>query len=206
DLSLGQREDKAWYLMPAKPAAIAAASPIPAFSIRIATTGITSLQPTIVATKVVPADPDSIAVGKPFPVVVTVANTGGMGGLGLLLTKLDHQIVDARLSPLLSPGETATVLITVPAPAHGGVLELEVNDNFQPVTVQGPAASGTASAASAAADLASLQAQIAQMQQDLVTLKSGGAVVKQQGAPALAPVALLGAMLVVALAVRRRAE
>jgi hypothetical protein len=203
DLTMAQREDKGWYLMPAKPAAVAAASPIPAFSIRIATAGLTSLQPNIVATSVVPATPDAIAVGKSFPIVATVANTGGTGGLGLLVTKLDHQIVDARLSPLLSPGETATLLITVPAPSHGGILELEVNDNFQPVSVQGGTVNATAAAPSG--ELAALQAQVAQLQQQLLTLQSGGAV-KQQGAPALAPLAVLGALVVVALAVRRRAE
>jgi hypothetical protein len=113
-------------------------------------------------------------------------------------------VVDVRMTPKLSPGEVTKILVTLPGPLRGGVQQLEVNDVVSAVSVKG--ASGSSAASAGSGDLAALQSQLAELQAKVAALQAGGSVVKTQGAPGMAPLALLASLVLVAFAVRRRSE
>jgi hypothetical protein len=121
------------------------------------------------------------------------------------MTRLDGRVVDVRMTPRLSPGEATKILVTLPGPLRGGVQQLEVNDVVSAISVKGASGSSAASAAGSG-DLAALQSQLAELQGKVAALQAGGSVVKTQGAPGMAPLALLASLVLVAFAVRRRSE
>jgi hypothetical protein len=163
-MSLLQRDDKAFYLVPsAAPkcgvldasaaatwatapsaslkvcdeagAAIYKNQPLPTGSIRL--TGLTVAQPSIGPSQVTIANPEAWKAGDSVSVVVQVQNTGSAPGTGLLIARLGGRIVDARMTPVLSPGEKATVVESFRVPSDfGGSMEFAVNDYFTVVAVK----------------------------------------------------------------------
>lgn len=214
---VAEREDKGWYLFTQDSACCFSAlpvtatstlrpgTPLPVNAIRISSPGLFSLQPSIIVTGAELANPDGAEAGKPMPVIVTMTNNGATAGYGVLVTKLDKQIVDVRMSPLLSPGEFTKTILTVAQVPYGGQQELEVNDVFLPISVKGTTAATTPSSASGT-DVAALQAQIATMQSRLATLEASGVEpTVAKGSPSVAPLAAFGCLAAVALILRRRA-
>ncbi len=139
-----------------------------------------------------------VAPGQPFQVKVTVKNTGKATGAGLVETSIDDVVVDGRGTPSLEPNGAATLTLTLLAPVAPGRHVVRVGTYADFLEVAGePAAS---SAAAAAGDLSDVEARLA-------ALEAGrGEVVKAQGSPGAAPLAALGALVAVVLALRRRAE
>lgn len=211
---VAEREDKGWYLMStdsiccfsALPvtatSTIRPGTPVPVSAIRIGVRDTFSLQPGITVTAAELANPDAAEAGQPLPVIVTVTNNGATAGSGVLVTKLDKVIVDVRMSPWLSPGEVVKTIITVAKVPTAGQQELEVNEVFLPVSVAGgvdglPAAGGP--------DVAELHAELAELHARLDAVEASGAVaIQKQGSPSVGPVAALGVLATVALALRRR--
>ena len=204
--TISEREDKGWYLVPVSVAAgtlVAANSALPVGSLRLGILTTFGLQPNAIPTGVELAAPDDIEAGKSFPMIVTVTNTGARSGQGVVLTKIDGQVADVRLSPVLSPGESTKILVSAIAP-HGGLLAIDVNDIFTSATAKGEATT-TSSASAANADLVNL---VHDLQARLSVLESqdGVAAAQAKGSPSLAPLAALGALFGVALLLRRRVD
>lgn len=205
-----EREDKGWYLMTtdslcclnAVPATatstILAGTPLPVNAIRLGVRDTFSLQPSIIVTGAELANADAAEAGKPLPVIVTITNNGAAAGYGVLVTKLDKQIVDVRMSPLLSPGESTKTIVTVAKVPYGGQQELEVNDVFVPIAVKGPAAASAPTAGGVTA------AEVQDLKDRVAALEASRTSVSKQGSPGIAPVASLGALVAVALVLRRR--
>ncbi len=205
-LTVVEREDKGWYLVPVAASTSMSNLPLPVNSIRVvteplATANIFTLQPSVIATDASLANPSAASVGQPLPIIATILNSGASFGPGVLVTKLDGQIVDVRLTPILNPTEITKVLIIVPAPlvTHGGTIKLEVNDVVAAITIDG-------SSAAAAGDISGLQTQVTQLQARLVALEAnrGAPVAVSKGSASLAPLALMGVLALGALGLRRR--
>lgn len=207
-----EREDKGWYLVPVTAASVPANTLIPVNSIRLGLTGTTNLQPDVKPLTITVGNPDILRADDDFQVTVQITNGGTQAGQGILVTKLDGQLVDAKLTPLLSPGENGVALLKVHAPSWvSGATKLTVNDLFQVVSFQ-----GGSSTAPSGGDLSALQSQINDLKAQVAALKSAasttssaaatGSAIKTQGSPSMAPVAMVGGLLAVALVARRRAE
>jgi hypothetical protein len=219
--ALEEREGGSYYIIPEAPAGsdatgasagLAAGTPyqfkqqnVPANSIRIGTASSFTLQPNVMPSAVALTSPDDAQAGVPLNILVTVTNSGADAGQGVLMTRLDGRVVDVRMTPKLSPGEVTKILVTLPGPLRGGVQQLEVNDVVSAISIKG-AAGASAASATGSGDLAALQSQLAELQAKVAALQAGGSVVKTQGAPGMAPLALLASLVLVAFAVRRRSE
>jgi len=97
-----------------------------------------------------------------FQVQVTVQNAGKGYGVGLLASRFDQSFADARLTPVIRPGEIRDLVVPLVAPKGGGMFALRINDLFQVITVAG--ANGTVPTADEtdlAGRLASLEARLA---------------------------------------------
>lgn len=203
---LAEREDKVWYLMPGKQAvaaettAVAATvggivsaldkrfllgQDIPANSIRLGITGATVAQPSVQVLGLQLANPDGVVAGKSFAVLVEYTNKGKAAGPGLIIIRINKQIVDARMTGVLAPGESGTMAVLLTAPAEGGTLELEANDVFRMVGVEGGITEHLA-----APDTSALEARIANLEAQLA--KPTPLKANASGAGILLVVALLG--------------
>lgn len=146
--SYEEREGGVFYIVPSASGTALTNQPVPVNAIRVGPINSFTLQPNVIPTTVTPGDADHIVAGKATQIIVTVTNTGTGAGPGVLFTKLAGQLVDARITPWLSPGEATTVLVTftVPESLHGA-LGLGVNDAFSVVSVLPPTASASTSQA-----------------------------------------------------------
>lgn len=199
-----EREDGQWLWVPsAAPTTLPKGIIPPLDSIRITT--ITPAVPDIRVTGISVATPEIVA-GTPFNVLAEVTNAGKLAGTGLVLSKLDGRLVDARATPLLGAGEKATMLLSIRA-ENPGTVNLGVNDIFDVIEVTGEASAsaGTASTAALEAKIAALEARLAALEAQPAT---GSAPLQVQGAtakaksPAVEPILLL--LLIGALVLTRR--
>ena len=188
-LQIAEREDKAVFVVPT---GVPRGGAIPINSVRLGPTGQAFNAPNIQATKIELASSAPIEAGKSFNVVVTVTNGGSGGGVGLLVTRVDSAIVDARLSMPVSAGASDRLTIPVTAPCSGSQT-LKVNDGFLVISVAGdtPCAAGSVDTAALDARLRALESK-------------AGINVASAGAPGLAPVALLAVLALGATVLRRR--
>ncbi|MES2154179.1 MAG: hypothetical protein V4510_03500 [bacterium] len=209
-MTLVQRDDKIWYLVPAAAApangAVTKNTAIPVNSIRLSNAA--SLQPNVVALGITLGNAAMMQAGQQVSIIVPVQNNGAWMGVGLLVTKIADRIVDARLTPLLSPTDKANVLVsfTIPADISGSV-ELAVNDVFQVVSVKpadAPAGLANVAGPDTAATIATLQARIDALEAKSDAPHTAAAQPVLARTPALDPVVLVGALCVVALLLRRR--
>lgn len=201
--TLAEREDKGWYLMPTNTTSTGLLLPVK--SIRVGLAGTTTLQPGITVTAFELGNPDAVEAGTPFPVVVTIANTGPQAGVGLVITKVDKQLADVRMSPLLAPGEQTKVIVNVLAP-HSGALDLEVNDLFHVINAKGAPATPPTTASDPGltpAQVAELQARVAALE-TRVANSGNDEVVEAKGSPGVAGIATLAALVLVGAVLRRR--
>lgn len=199
-MSLVEREGNGWYIIPAA-VGFAAQQAIPVNSIRIGIVGAYNQQPLINPSTI--TLPDTLpAAGETMKITVKFSNDGTGAGVGLLVTKVDGQIVDARLTPLLAPNEGSQVVIPVPLPEHGGRILLSVGDSKVNLDIEGPAKS-TTSLAPASAD-ADLEARVAQLERDLADAQVERAAASATGIPAVTPLATMGLLGLAVLALRRR--
>jgi hypothetical protein len=166
----------------------------PLDSVRLNT--ITPAVPDIRVTNINIATPE-IQAGSKFTVIADLTNAGKLAGIGLVLSRLDGQIVDARATPLLGAGEKGSMLLTLTAD-QPGTQNLAVNDLFAVIEVTGEATSGgmadSASVAQLEAKIAALEARLASLESTASTDSSG---IQVQGAaqnarsPGVEPLALL---------------
>jgi hypothetical protein len=133
--SVVQREDKAWYLVPMT-AGFAKGSLIPEKSIRLQPAK--ALRPDVLVSKVEAAN-TTVREGEPLALRVGLENKGTGAGVGLVLVRVDGQILDAQLSPWLLSGEKTTVDMGVKAPAPAGNHTLRIGGHSVEVQVIGPA-------------------------------------------------------------------
>ncbi len=214
-MTLVQRDDKIWYLVPAAatPAngAVTKNTAIPVLSIRLSNTA--QPQANVQPTAIVLGNPDLVQAGKGVSIVVPVLNGGSWTGPGLLVTKLGGQIVDARMTPILSPTESTNVVVTFTIPAAmAGTQELSVNDIFQVISVKGtaapaavPSTSGSLNQEQLGQTIATLQARIDALESKQPSGGSANPVLASAASPGFEPVLFAGALVAVALVARRRA-
>lgn len=81
----------------------------------------------------------TISAGQAYQVFVAVKNADKVTGSGLLETRIDGLLVDARGTPTLAPGESATLAITLVAPVTPGYLELDVGGVKETLPIEGVA-------------------------------------------------------------------
>lgn len=210
--SLVEREGNGWYFIPAAPAGApfsAAQQPIPVNSLRIGIVGLNSQQPLVNPSAI--ALPEAApAAGATYKIAVKFSNDGTGSGAGLLVTKLDGTIVDARMTPILAPQEVGQAIIPVPLPAHGGRMLLQIGETKLNLDVEGPAASPTLSLEGAAPSTLALDARIAALEAQLAALQADDespvdARASTNGIPSLAPSLVLAVLAAVLLVLRRRA-
>ena len=204
--SLVEREGNGWYFIPNSVAGApfsAAQQPIPANSLRVGLAGTGTPQPAVVpSTVTLPAG--SPQAGETYKITVKFSNDGAGVGPGLLVTKLDGVIVDARLTPMLAPGETGQVIIPVPLPEHGGEMMLAVGDSKVRLDVHGPAKA----ASLAAVDTSGLETRIAELERQLAERDARVDAAEADianGVPGLAPTMAVATLLGCVLLLRRRA-
>jgi hypothetical protein len=216
-----EREGGPWYLVPSSggcsftaatgawtlPTFGAANTALPVHAVRLGVPnpqGQPSVQPTRIE---LPPTADYTA-GKNLGFTVRVANEGTFAGAGLLVVRLDGAIVDARMTPVLSPQETGALNFKVELPEHGGEVELAVNEMEVKLDVAGPvAAAGTTDDAQAAA-LEQLEQKVAQLEARLAAQEpvvEAATPPSTASTPGLTPVLLLVGMAVVAMMRRRKA-
>jgi hypothetical protein len=208
--SLVERDDSVWFMI----SHAAAAAPydvkgalVLADSIRINANAL--LQP---AFKVLKLDMDStnLPAGSSFTAKAEVQNSGKGSGMGIVISKVNGLIVDAQITPYMSPSEKVTMTVKGFLPLSGTMAAFEVGDQFKQITiVNGTAASGTSNE-DLATRLAALEAEIALLKaaEGTTTGDATGSIkAKQADAVSESPspsfvwlVALIG----VALLVRRR--
>lgn len=107
--------------------------------------------------------PSAPVAGKPFQVSVEVRNDGKGLSAGLISTKVANNVVDARMSPVLAPGEKATLVMTLVAPDAAGPATVTVGDVNIQVPVEAPAS------ARATAEVTTLQQQVGDLQAKLAS-------------------------------------
>jgi MYXO-CTERM domain-containing protein len=194
--SLVEREGNGWYLIPAS-AGFAAQQAIPVNSLRIGLVGSGNQQPLVAVSSVsLPAEPPQ--AGESYKVVAKYSNDGTGSGAGLLVTKVDDAIVDARMTPVLGPGEVGQVLIAVPMPAHGGPIVLAIGDSKVRLDVEGP--QPAAGQADLAARVAQLEARLASPSPSPATEAKAASV----GADGPLPLTVLALLVLGAIGLRRR--
>lgn len=169
-MSLVQRDDKSFYFVPAPAAPVAGFlpknSPIPPNSIRLSANP--PLQPQLLALSLAQGSAGDIEAGKDFAVAATVTNGGTAAGAGIIVTKVNGLLADARMSPVLGPGETATFLIPLTAPAAAGPLTIKVND----ATMVAVAKGGAAAPPAPSAEVQALQGAVADLESRLHNLEA----------------------------------
>lgn len=196
-----ERDDKAVFLVTKN--SWLAGSAIPSGSVRLGPLGQTFVFPDIQGSKLELASTDPIQAGKDFSVIVTLRNGGAGGGQGVVVSRINGQIVDARMSPPISAGALYPVVIPIRAPAYAGTYELKINDGFLPVTVTGPAApSGTSSSA----DVQNLQQRVADLEARLASSGTpAGATTSHSSPSSFDTIGMLGMLgLALAFAINRR--
>lgn len=202
--SLAEREDKGWYLIPSASGKAVKDLPVPVKAIRIGLQGTVAPQP-LIQPSGLELPSESPVAGEAYKFTVRYSNDGATAGPGLLVTRVNGAIVDARLTPWLNPGQPSAQLIAIEAPEHGGPMRLDVNGYKVTLYVSGePATEHAATTAATAA----LEARIAALEAALATAAPAApATVKSasvQDAPGLMPFTLLALLAIGALAVRRR--
>jgi hypothetical protein len=162
-LTLVEREDKGWYLVPsATPASTITTSwagltantgydatnevwnlffnaavlrngEIPVNSIRVGLAGTVALQPRVVVTG---ADLPigTVRADEEFAITVRYHNTGNAAGQGVVMTRMDGIVVHAFMTPILAPGQAGEARIKVHA-LEAGNPKVEVGEwsSFLPV-------------------------------------------------------------------------
>lgn len=201
-----EREDGQWLWAPSSSSTMLLKGTIPPLdSVRLNT--ITPSVPDIRVTGINVATPEIVA-GSNFNVLADVTNAGKLAGTGLVLSKLDGTIVDARASPLLGAGEKTTMLLTVHATSPG-TASLAINDLFAVIEVggEGTAADGS-TRASLEAKIAALEARLAALEAQPTT---SGSDLQVQGStqaksPGVEPILLLVTLGALVFLVRRRGQ
>lgn len=212
-----EREGGPWYVVPSSggcswaaatgawtaPTFGGANTAIPLHAVRLGVPnpqGQPNIQPTRIQ---LPTGADYTA-GKTLSFTTRVANEGAFAGTGLIVVRLGGEIVDVRLSPVLSPLETATLSFKVELPQHGGEVELAVNEMEVKLDIAGP----LAPSGDATAQLAALTQKIAELETRLASQTQGsGANVAVAKSPGLEFAGFLAALAVGLVAMRsRRAE
>jgi hypothetical protein len=206
-----QRDDKQWFWAAATTVAgVAKNALVPTDSVRISK--IDPWVPTFSVVSIA-VTTEQVMAGQPFNVLVEVKNGGKIGGPGLLVTRLDDTIMDAKLTNPISAGDSAKVVIAINAPRTPGSYALKVNEVFQIIEVQGDAATGSPGAtdtASLQSRIATLEARLAQLEADKATNGTSihAASVADQRAKAKSPglemVVLLAALAAAAVVLRRK--
>jgi hypothetical protein len=191
-----ERDDKAVFLVPGGAGTIAQGGAISSGSVRMGPVGQAFVFPNIQATRITLASTDPVQAGQPFNVLVDLLNGGSGGGSGLLVTKMDDTIIDARMSVPVSAGQTDRMSWAVTIPC-GGVHELKANDGFLVVSVEGLECNATSAASMT--ELADLQARLAALE------ASEAPALAKQGSPGFAPLAAFGTLAAIAMLLRRRA-
>jgi hypothetical protein len=155
-------------------------------------------------------DSTNLPAGSSFTAKAEVQNSGKGSGMGIVISKVNGLIVDAQITPYMSPSEKVTMTVKGFLPLSGTMAAFEVGDQFKQITiVNGTAASGTSNE-DLATRLAALEAEIALLKaaEGTTTGDATGSIkAKQADAVSESPspsfvwlVALIG----VALLVRRR--
>lgn len=126
-------------------------------------------------------DSTTIPAGDSFTAKAEVQNTGKAAGVGLIVSKVNGILVDAVVSPVLGPGEKATVSIKGFAPRTGTFVGFEVGDQARRLTITGGRASSEE-------QITELLARVAALEERL----DGTAQAIDQG-PQPAPIAVQGA-------------
>jgi hypothetical protein len=195
--SLVEREGNGWYFIPAS-AGFAAQQAIPVNSLRIGLVGFGSQQP-LVAVSSLGLPEEAPQAGESYKVTVNYSNDGTGSGAGLLVTKVDGAIVDARMTPVFGPGEGGQAIVAVPMPDHGGPIVLAIGDSKVRLDVEGPAP---------AAGDADLEARIAHLEGLLASASAStspsSAKAASVGAAGPMPLTLLALAVLAALVMRRR--
>lgn len=198
-----------WILLPVKDGVPGIDALVPANSIRL-TLGQTNYQPGVVPVGITIGNADTFQAGQSVSIVVRVTNGGKGAGAGLIETKIAGRLVDARMTPILSPAEFANVVVTFLLPADlAGSQELAANDIFQVVTVKAAAGTTPVSHLSAATDLQAtvdqLQARIASLEASRAAPASPVAAPMIAKAPAIEPAVVLVALGGMVALMRRKA-
>lgn len=169
-LTLVEREDKGWYLVPAAMppsvitttwagltantgydannelwnlffnSAVLRNGEIPVNSIRVGLAGTVALQPKVVVTS---ADlpTGTIRAGEEFAITVRYQNTGGTAGQGVIMTRMGGSVLHAFMTPILAPTQTGETKIEVTALAAGNP-KVEVGEWHSFLPVEEPAVAG----------------------------------------------------------------
>lgn len=209
-LSLVQRDDKAYYLVPAAAGGLKKFTPIPVNSIRVS--DLTVKQPDVQPTTVTVVGGATVQAGQTASVSVVFTNLGGMASPGVLATRIGGRLVDARVTPWVNPGESGNALVTFTVPNDlSGSTAIEVNNAFTPVSVT------PAPAVPAGVDpqVTALQDQVAALQARVAGLETAaptGVATASAGTPSIhngfagdmPTVLAVAAFAGVLLAIRRR--
>ncbi|MHB8633362.1 MAG: hypothetical protein ACYDBQ_05250 [Thermoplasmatota archaeon] len=202
--SLEEREGNAFYIVPvAVPAAGtfpggAIPTPtVPLNSIRVGVNAVMTSQPGVVPLQVRVA-PGPVVAGGVILVTVQVGNTGAQAAFGVLEAKMGGHVLDVKGTPVVAPGETASVLMSLTLPSDlSGAYSLAVNDAFTAVSVTPTAKTGST------LHEAALLKEVQDLTARVSLLEHPSAVAAQVQAPApsgswlASAVLLVGALLVV---------
>lgn len=217
-----EREGGPWYVVPSSggcswsattgawtaPAFGGANTAIPIHAVRLGVPNPQG-QPSVQPTRIELSESADYSAGKSLPFTVRVANEGPFAGSGLVVVRLDGAIVDLRMTPVLSPQETATLSFKVQLPPHGGEVELAVNEMEVKLDVAGPVAVGSASASLGVdpSQIAALEQKIADLEGKLASQSTvATAPPSTANTPGVAPVLLLVGMALLAIFRRQRKE
>ena len=80
--------------------------------------------------------PHAPFAGSWVRIVATIENSGSLTGAGLFEVGLDDEVVDARGTPTLAPGERATLVATLPVPHEVGIYRVTVLGEVHELTVE----------------------------------------------------------------------
>ncbi len=153
-------------------------------------------------------DRSTLSTDERLVPTLTVENTGNTTGAGLVETTLDGQLVDARGSPTLAPGETARLVVTLPVPGTPGNHTLAAGGAVEVVrTIR--ESSPTKEALSAVQDrLGQLEQEAARLhsatQDEQGTRVAGGGQPEHASTPGLGPAVAMVTLLGLAMLLRRR--
>lgn len=135
-----------------------------------------------------------VAPGQPFQVKVTAKNTGRGAGAGLVETRIDGAVADARGTPTIEPNGAATLVLTLIAPATPGQHIVKSGTFADFLTVGAPAET---------VDLAALQGQVADLQAQVAQMEPAGHEESRANVPGVGPAAVLLGLALLAVASRR---
>ncbi|MDX1612456.1 MAG: CARDB domain-containing protein, partial [Candidatus Thermoplasmatota archaeon] len=160
--------------------------------------------------------PSRLEAGAPFQLTVLVENSGDGAGNGVLETRIGETMVDARGTPTLAPDETATLVITLPAPSEPGEVTLQVNEKRATTTVEATPAEQEAPGASQEIDLSAYDERIEQLEKqvsaltdmvdgiELASTDQAPVETSANDTPSVGPLAILAGLGAVAFLARRR--